>query len=91
MRETESYTLYDLGNTSGEKHRIRLDVPNDFYYAQLQALQGNTEGTLSQQILLAPQIYADRTPPQLGLNQKIRIPVYQEQVVDLTPYIYEDG
>ena len=91
MRETESYTLYDLGNSTGEKHRIRLEVPNDFYYAQLQALQGNIQGTWSQQILLAPQIYADRTPPQLGLNQKIRIPVYQEQVVDLTPYIYEDG
>ena len=39
MRDIESYTLYDLGNTNGEKHRIRLEVPNDFYYAQLQALQ----------------------------------------------------
>jgi len=30
-------------------------------------------------------------PPQIGLNQKIRVPVYQSQEVDLTPYIYEDS
>jgi len=48
-------------------------------------------GTQSRQILLAPQRDADDLPPQIGLAQKIRIPVYQKQTVDLTPYIYEDG
>ncbi len=36
-------------------------------------------------------MYADNLAPQIGLSQKIRIPVYQKQRVDLTPYIYEDG
>ncbi len=48
-------------------------------------------GTASQQILLAPQQYNDSLPPQIGLSQKIRVPVYQEQTLNLTPYIYEDG
>lgn len=48
-------------------------------------------GTYSQQILLSPQTQADTEPPQLGLNQKIRIPVYQKKTIDLTPYIYEDS
>lgn len=91
MQEISSYTLYDLGANTGDTHRIRLQVPNDFYYAKIQAFQRNLLGTLSQQILLAPQVAADTMPPQIGLNQKIRIPVYQQQLVDLTPYIYEDG
>lgn len=91
MRTVSSYTLYDLGTTTGEQYRIRLEIPNDFYYAQLRPFQDGELGTLSQQILLAPQSYSDKTPPQIGLNQKIRIPVYQRQTVDLTPYIYEDG
>lgn len=91
MREVKSYTLYDLGNNNSENHTIRLPLPNDFYYAQIRAFKNDILGTLSQQILLAPQRYSDTLPPQIGLNQKIRIPVYQSQLVDLTPYIYEDG
>lgn len=46
---------------------------------------------MSEQILLAPQAEADRFPPEIGFTQKIRIPVYQAQEVDFTPYIYEDS
>jgi uncharacterized repeat protein (TIGR01451 family) len=91
MRDISSYTLYDLGANTSDTQRIRLQVPNDFYYAKIQAFARNIWGTLSQQILLAPQTAADTMPPQIGLTQKIRIPVYQQQLVDLTPYIYEDG
>ncbi|NDK10028.1 VCBS repeat-containing protein [Candidatus Gracilibacteria bacterium] len=91
MREVESYTVYDLGNNNSDNYNIRLSVPNDFYYARIQAFNEDLIGTQSNQILLSPQTFSDTLPPQIGLNQKIRIPVYQTQTVDLTPYIYEDG
>lgn len=92
MRDTNTYTLYSLGESlNSNKYRIILDVPNDFYYARIQAFKDDILGTFSRQILLAPQIFADNFPPQIALAQKIRIPVYQKQAVDLTPYIYEDG
>lgn len=48
-------------------------------------------GTLSKQILLAPQSESDIIAPQIGLGQSIRVPVYQSYDFDLTPYVYEDG
>jgi hypothetical protein len=45
----------------------------------MQSFKDNITGTYSQQILLTPQQYADDIAPQIGLNQKIRIPVYQQQ------------
>lgn len=91
LREIKSYTFYDLWSHSSEIYRIRLNIPNDFYYARLQSFQDNVTSTLSEQILLAPQAEADRFPPEIGFTQKIRIPVYQAQEVDFTPYIYEDS
>lgn len=91
MRDVRSYTLYDLGDFDTEQYKIRLDIPNDFYYAKIRAFANDVLGTHSKQILLSPQKEADIYPPQIGLNQKIRVPVYQREVVDLTPYIYEDG
>jgi len=91
IRDIQSYRLYDLGNSYGEEYRIRLEIPNDFYYARIAALEDDTYSTWSRQILLAPQSYSDTLAPQIGLNQKIRIPVYQQQTVDFTPYVYEDG
>jgi len=91
IREIESYTLYDLWSYGSESYNIRLKVPNDFYYARINAFSEIIDSTYSQQILLAPQVYNDSLAPQIWLNQKIRIPVYQTQTVDLTPYIYEDG
>lgn len=91
LREIKSYTLYDLWSHKSDIYRIRLNVPNDFYYARLQSFQNNIASTMSEQILLAPQTEADRFPPEIGFTQKIRIPVYQAQEVDFTPYIYEDS
>jgi hypothetical protein len=36
-------------------------------------------------------VVADDNSPELSLAQAIRIPVYQKQVFDFTPFIYEDG
>jgi uncharacterized repeat protein (TIGR01451 family) len=91
MRDIEGYRLYDLWNTYDRDYRIRLEVPNDFYYARMSGFKEGIDSTLSRQILLAPQIYSDTLAPQIGLTQKIRIPVYQNQKIDLTPYVYEDG
>lgn len=91
MRDFNSYTLYDLWNSSREEYSIRQAVPNDFYYARLEAFHEGVSSTKTHQILLSPQTQADTIAPQIGLNQKIRIPVYQSQEVDLTPYIYEDS
>jgi len=91
FRENVSYRMYDLGSHSGDIYRIRIDTPNDFYYARVQAFRNNILGTWSEQILLAPQAAADRYPPEIGFTQKIRIPVYQQQEVDFTPYIFEDS
>jgi hypothetical protein len=91
MRDIEGYRLYDLGDTYDTDYRIRLEIPNDFYYARIHGFKDEIHSTLSSQIFLAPQIYSDTLAPQIGLTQKIRIPVYQSQKIDLTPYIYEDG
>ena len=90
MRDIEWYRLYDLWDTFDRDYRIRLEIPNDFYYARINGFKDNVDSTLSRQILLAPQIYSDTLAPQIWLTQKIRIPVYQSQKIDLTPYIYED-
>jgi uncharacterized repeat protein (TIGR01451 family) len=91
MRDIEGYRLYDLGDSYEWDYRIRFSIPNDFYYARIHGFKDGLDSTLSWQILLAPQIYSDTLDPQIGLTQKIRIPVYQTQSIDLTPYIYEDG
>jgi len=91
FRDVASYTFYDLWESSSEQYTIRQSVENDFYYARILWFNSSVNSTLSQQILLSPQTQADSLAPELALNQKIRIPVYQEQDVDLTPYIYEDS
>ena len=91
FRKISSYTMYDLWSHSWDIYRIRLDADNDFYYARILAFRNNIESTLSEQILLAPQVAADRYPPEIWFTQKIRIPVYQKDIVDFTPYIYEDS
>ena len=90
MSEVSHYRLYELGNNDTE-HLIRLRVPNDFYYAKMFSFLDGIQGTDTRQILLSPQKQADTQPPEIGLNQKIRIPVYQKKTIDFTPYIYEDS
>lgn len=91
MRDIASYTFYDLWDSTRDEYSIRQSVENDFYYARIQSFDQSIFSTFSQQILLSPQTQADTLAPELALNQKIRIPVYQQQEVDLSPYIYEDS
>jgi len=86
----ERYELYNLGYTA-ESHVIRVNQENDYYYAKAYAFRNNKYSTSSKLTLLAPQVVADDNSPELSLAQVIRIPVYQKQVFDFTPFIYEDG
>jgi len=90
VRSTHSYTLYNLWDTFSDEYVLRLKIPNDFYYARIHSFHENISSTLSKQILLSPQVQSDTFAPQIWLAQKIRIPVYQQREVDLTPYLYED-
>jgi len=90
FRDTQHYEIYDLWEKSPD-YNIRLDKENDFYYSKIRVFRENLFGTPSRQILLSPQNAADINSPELSLNSAIRIPVYQKETVDLTPYIYEDS
>gem|GEM_PF-2486012 len=72
-------------------YNIRLNRENDFYYSKIRLFKENLFGTYSRQILLSPQSAADINSPELSLNSVIKVPVYQKERVDLTPYIYEDS
>jgi hypothetical protein len=66
-------------------------MPNDYYYSRLQSFRNNIFSTKTSQVLLSPQIQADRFAPELDINSKIKIPVYQEKTIDITDKIYENA
>jgi len=68
-----------------------LERENDFYYAKIRAFKENEFSTHSNKTLLSPQVQADTRAPDLFVDFSIRVPVYQTQIFDLTPYIFEDG
>ena len=86
--ETKSWEMYDLWYASSD-YFVRLSWDNDYYYAKISSIKDGIVWTLSKQILLAPQKEADEYAPELTLIP-IRIPVYQEVSIDITPYVYED-
>jgi len=51
----------------------------------------NIEITYASQKLAGPQIQADTYAPELNYNQVVRIPVYQEKVIDFTDSVYENS
>lgn len=84
-----SRELKDLWYKS-DSYYISIDKANDYYYAKINTFKNNIISTSSNQILLAPQKETDIYSPELYLED-IKIPVYQKQIFDLTPYIYEDS
>jgi hypothetical protein len=71
-----SYGIFELYPTS-EGYAISLDYPNGFYSAALRGL--NAWDTPTRVTLLAPQKSSDKSPPEIELPDRIRIPVYQTQ------------
>jgi len=82
---------WELYNLWYESQRYLISTPrnNDFYYSKITSFKNNIIWTLSNQILLSPQLQADSNSPELTMSS-IRVPVYQKQNLDLTKYIYED-
>ena len=91
FRDTYGYEIYDLWERQTDTHIIRIETPNDFYYAKAYSFDTGIVSTHSQQILFAPQVESDRSAPDINLAQKIRIPVYQTRKIDMTEAIYENG
>ncbi len=91
FRDAYGYEIYDLWERQTDSHVVRVETPNDFYYAQAYSFDSGVVSTLSNQILFAPQVESDTTGPDINLGQKIRIPVYQTREIDMTEAIYENG
>lgn len=83
------WELYDLGYNS-ENYLISVSRDNDYYYWKISSFKENINSTLSNQILLSPQLQADSNAPELEMNS-IRVPVYQKQSINLNKYLYEDS
>ncbi|MCH2188381.1 hypothetical protein MK079_00960 [Candidatus Gracilibacteria bacterium] len=87
--EVVEYELYDIGEVD-DSYTLTLRQENDFYYARVIGIQNGLESSPSGQILLAPQEASDAIAPTLTLSS-LRVPVYQTQIIDLSPSIYENG
>ena len=83
------YELYDLGNNANE-YNIRTNMPNDYYYARIKTFKNDIYWTYSNQVLLSPQLEADKRASEFMSFNNIRIPVYTEKTIDVTSYIFED-
>jgi hypothetical protein len=93
--DTNSYFYYNLWTKSSD-YLVRLSTPNDFFYWKINAILWKTIWTYSKQILFSPQIEADNIAPELNVsyldsNWKIRIPVYQKKIINLSNAIYENS
>jgi hypothetical protein len=88
FREISDYRLYEIWSNSNT-YSIRIPTDNDYFYAKIKWFKEWILWTTSKQILLAPQLEADKTPPELEYSKSIEIPLYETGIVDFTPYIYE--
>ena len=88
FNDTYSWELYDLWELNTE-YLFSLNKKNDYYYAKLNWFKNNTIWTSTRQILLSPQMKADKNQPDIALNS-IKVPVYQEVEIDITDKITED-
>ncbi|MDQ7023639.1 MAG: hypothetical protein Q9M97_09180 [Candidatus Gracilibacteria bacterium] len=85
-----SYSYYNLGVISND-YLIRIPTINDYYYGKIYAIKDDIRGTSSSQKLFSPQLASDKLSPEIEGLGEIRIPVYQEKIVNLKQYIYENS
>ncbi len=90
FRDVSNYILYDLWMKS-DNYLIRVNKPNDYYYAKISSFANWIFSTISGQDLLAPQVESDTFAPEINVAWSIRIPVYQKKEIDFTSYIYENS
>jgi len=80
------YYYYPLG-TKAEQYAVSLSAPNDWYYSKLSSFQNDINSTILSLNLISPQKQADKEGPLITYGDKIRIPVYQKQTINLKSYI----
>jgi len=90
LRKILNYEIYDLWEKS-DSYNISLKAVNDYYYARIHSFYNKIISTNSEQILLSPQLTADLNAPELSFWSVIKIPVYQEKIIDLSENIYENS
>lgn len=89
LRDIKEFKINDLWVKS-TSHVLFISENEDYYYSKLSLLKNNKLWTKSNQKLLAPQISWDKEEPEIDFNSTIRIPVYQKQRFNFTPYIYDN-
>lgn len=89
FNKINSWELYDLWEKESE-YLFSVNRKNDYYYAKINWFKNNILWTSTKQILLSPQLKADKNTPDIELNS-IKIPVYQELDIDITDKIIEDS
>lgn len=89
FRDIKTYKLNILWARK-DSHFLYVKEDNDYYYSKISSFNNNIFSTKSNQILLAPQTSSDTEVPEINLNSSIKIPVYQTQRFDFTPYIFDN-
>jgi hypothetical protein len=86
----DSWTDYLLRSlwASSDSYNATISYPNGMYSAQLSVLD-NDPTTVSDVILLSPQVSGDQSAPIIDIPDVIRVPVYSSKIVDLSEYVSE--
>lgn len=75
-------------STASDMYSTTLEYPNGFYLATLRSLSYPSSDT-ARVTLLAPQLSADTSAPQLDIPEVTRIPVYQQYAYSLRDFVSE--
>lgn len=81
-----TYQYYPLGKKKPE-YDVSISASNDWYYAKLYSIHGGRMSTIASLHLLSPQKEADTQWPLITYSDVIRIPVYQQQLLNLNSSI----
>lgn len=81
-----TYQYYPLGKKNTE-YNVSISASNDWYYAKLYSIHRGLMSTIASLHLLSPQKEADTEGPLITYSDTIRIPVYEQQSLNLNSYI----
>lgn len=89
FNKNNSWSLYNLWSKSND-YLFSLSMKNDYYYSKINWFKNNIVWTSTSQILLSPQLKADKNTPDISLNS-IKVPIYKELEIDITNKLIEDS
>lgn len=76
-----SYKMVDL-LWNAESYTVGFNTPNDFFYAKAYEFNKTKKSTITDLSLMSPQAESDDEAPSIE-SEWIRVPVYQEQTINL--------